>query len=217
MDSGTALWWEDDGLEVVELMGHDPLFTHFRYKPPNELYVFVQHVYWVPDALSEFVFRGRFYRTTLANVQAHPLVAAMYRSNMATLPYKLLRIGMQILLTIEAQAMQAQESAPAVQAQPSVDTTASNVFDDGASNGELANAIAETEFEFDTDDSTVIDKSPPNGGELFSSDGQLVCKTDFDLDNSDVDISISASDDSEDRFETDMGEQTNNEKLLPQI
>lgn len=124
---------------------------------------------------------------------------------------------MQILLTIEAQAMQAQESAPAVQAQPSVDTTASNVFDDGASNGELANAIAETEFEFDTDDSTVIDKSPPNGGELFSSDGQLVCKTDFDLDNSDVDISISASDDSEDRFETDMGEQTNNEKLLPQI
>ena len=217
MDNGTALWWEDDGLEVVELMGHDPLFTHFRYKPPNELYVFVQHVYWVPDALSEFVFRGRFYRTTLANVQAHPPVAAMYRSNMATLPYKLLRIGMQILLTIEAQAMQAQESAPAVQAQPSVDTTASNVFDDGASNGEPANAIAETEFEFDTDDSTVIDKSPPNGGELFSSDGQLVCKTDFDSDNSDVDISISASEDSEDRFETDMGEQTNNEKLLPQI
>ena len=216
MDSGTALWWEDDGLEVVELMGHDPLFTHFRYKPPNELYVFVQHVYWVPDALSEFVFRGRFYRTILANVQAQPPVAAMYRSNMATLPYKLLRIGMQILLAIEAQAMPAQESAPAVQAQPSIDTTASNVSDDGASNGP-ADAIAEAEFEFDTDNSIVIDKSPPNGGELFSSDGQLVCKTDFDLDNSDVDISISASEDSEDRFETDMGEQTNNEKLLPQI
>ena len=215
MDNGTALWWEDDGLEVVELMGHDPLFTHFRYKPPNELYVFVQHVYWVPDALSEFVFRGRFYWTTLANIQAQPPVAAMYLSNMATLPFKLLRIGMQTLLAIEAQAMPAQESAPTVQAQLSVDTTASNVSDDGLSNGEPANAIAEAEFEFDTDKSTVIDKPPLNGGELFSSDGQLVRKMDFALDNSDVDIFV--SEDFEDRFETDMGEQTNNEKLLPQI
>ena len=214
MDNGTALWWEDDGLEVVELMGHDPLFTHFRYKPPNELYVFVQHVYWVPDALSEFVFRGRFYRTTLANIQAQPPVAAMHGLNMATLPYKLLRIGMQILLAIEAQTRPAQESAPSVQAQPSVDTTASNVSDDGASNDEPADATAEAEFEFDTDNSTVIDEPPLNGDELFSSDGQLVRKTDFALDNSDVDVFV--SEDSEDRFESDMGEQTNNEKLSPQ-
>lgn len=198
VDNGTALWWEEDGLEVVELMGHDPLFTHFRYEPPNELYVFVQHVNSVPDALSEFVFLGRFYRTTSANIQDQSPVAAMYQSNMATLPYKLLWVGMQIFLAF--QVMLAQESAPAVQAQTSVDTTASNVSDDETSNGEPAHAVAE--FEFDTDDSTVIDEPPLNGGELFSSDGQLVRKADFALDNSDVDTSD--SEDSEDYLESDM-------------
>lgn len=209
MDNGTALSWEDNGLEVVELMGHDPLFTHFRYKPPNELYVFVQHVYWVPGALSEFVFRGRFYRTTLANIQAH----AMYRLYMVTLSCQSLRIGIRILLAIQAQVMQAQESAPAVQAQTSVDTTADNVSDDGASNGEPADAIAEAEFEFDTDNSTVIDEPPLNGGELFQATDKLVLETVFALDNSDVDISD--SEDSEDSptypFESDMGKQTNDE------
>lgn len=195
MDNGTALWWEeDDGLEVVELMGHDPLFTHFRYKPPNELYVFVQYGHWVPGALSEFVFRGRFYRTTLVNNEAQPPVAAMDQSYMATLPYKLLRSGRRIFLD--------------VQAQTSVeDTAANNVSDDdGASNGEPADAIAEAEFEFDTGNSTVIEEPPLNGGALFQATDKLVLETDLALDTLDVDISDSEdSEDSTYRFESDMG------------
>jgi hypothetical protein len=33
----------------------------------------------------------------------------------------------------------------------------------------MENTIAEAEFEFDTDNSTVIDKPPLNGGELFQA------------------------------------------------
>lgn len=154
--NGTVLWWKENDLEVVELMSHDPLLRKFRssqIKLPDELYVFVQRDYWIPGVPSEFVFRGRFHSTTMADIQAHPLVAALYQPFMSIFTYEEFKDVVQTLHAAlnEAAPMSGQESA-SVQASVRAIKDAPH---DGVTNGP-ADAIVEVDNETD-DDTTVVE------------------------------------------------------------
>jgi hypothetical protein len=186
--NGTVLWWKENGLEVVELMSHDPLLRKFRssrIKLPDELYVFVQRDYWIRGVPSEFIFRGRFHSTTMADIQAHPLVAAMYQPFMSIMTYQEFKDAVQTLHA-EAAPMSGQESASV---QASVHAL-NDALHDGATNGP-AYAIVEVDIETD-DDTTVVE----------------------DI-NWDHYVDMSDNEDSEDastcRSTNDTGEQTDNE------
>lgn len=154
--NGTVLWWKENDLEVVELMSHDPLVRKFRSsgkKLPDELYVFVQLDYWIPGVPSEFVFRGRFHSTTMADIQAHPLVAAMYQPFMSILSYQEFKDVLQTLhaaLSVAA-PVSGQESTSAQASGHAVNDVPCNA----ATKGKLADAIVEVDIE--TDDDTVVE------------------------------------------------------------
>jgi len=155
--NGTVLWWKENDLEVVELMSHDPLLRKFRssgIKLPDELYVFVQRDYWIPGDPSEFVFRGRFHSTTMADIQAHPLVAAIYQPFMSIMSYQEFKDVVQTLhaALTEAAPVSGQESASA---QASIHAI-NDAPHDGATTGEPADAIVEVDIETD-DDTTVVE------------------------------------------------------------
>ena len=168
--NGTVLWRKENGLEIVELMSHDPLLRKFRSsgkKLPDELYVFVQRDYWIPGVPSEFVFRGRFHSTTMADIRAHPLIAALYQPLMSIMSYQEFKDAVQTIHAAlsEAAPMSGQESASA---QASV-LAINDAPHEGATNGKLADAIVEVDTETD-DETTVVEDI--NWGKLFYNNSE---------------------------------------------